>query len=157
MSPNRKRPARHALGEFGNRTNLVFVTVCTRGRKPLLARPDIHALLKSCWEDTSNWTVGRYVLLPDHLHLFCSPSHPEAVNVRDWIAFWKSRTAAVWPRPDEKPVWQREAWDRQVRQGESYAEKWHYVRNNPVRAGWVDDANDWPYQGELNPLMWHDV
>ena len=42
------------------------------------------------------------------------------------------------------------AWlfDHVLRSEESYGEKWLYVRDNPVRAGLVDDASDWPYQGE---------
>jgi hypothetical protein len=28
--------------------------------------------------------------------------------------------------------------------------------NNPVRHGYVAHAEDWPYQGELNVLQWHD-
>jgi hypothetical protein len=33
-------------------------------------------------------------------------------------------------------------------------DKWSYVRENPVRAGLVARAEDWPYQGELNVLDW---
>jgi len=29
-----------------------------------------------------------------------------------------------------------------------------YVRNNPVRAGLVEKAEDWKYQGELHKLRW---
>ena len=36
-----------------------------------------------------------------------------------------------------------------VRMGESYAEKWEYVRQNPVRAGLVRDPDEWPWQGEV--------
>ena len=59
-------------------------------------------------------------------------------------------------RSDGIPVWQREFWDRQLRRAESYDEKWEYVKNNPLRHGFVSRAEDWPYQGELNVLEWHD-
>jgi hypothetical protein len=36
-----------------------------------------------------------------------------------------------------------------LRSDESYAEKWNYVRENPVRAGLVRNASEWPYQGEI--------
>ena len=36
-----------------------------------------------------------------------------------------------------------------MRDDESYTEKWIYVRENPVRAGLVARADDWPYQGEF--------
>jgi putative transposase len=71
-----------------------------------------------------------------------------------WVSYWKSISARRWPRPEEAPVWQRHFWDTQLRRGESYEEKWQYVRENPVRAGLVTDTHDWPYQGVLNELRW---
>ena len=154
--PERHYPARRKLDNLGNRSNLVFVTVCTNGRKPILALSDIHELLKELWGGPSHWLVGRYVLMPDHLHLFCMPAVREPENVRDWAAYWKSRSSARWPRVEEQPVWQRAAWDRQLRRGESYGAKWESVRNNPVRAGLVVCADDWPFQGEWDRLAWHE-
>ena len=58
--------------------------------------------------------------------------------------------------PRNPPLWQRDCWDRQLRTGESYAQKWAYVRNNPVRRGLVDIADAWPYWGILSDLEWHD-
>jgi putative transposase len=36
-----------------------------------------------------------------------------------------------------------------IRNTESYAQKWDYVRENPVRAGLVSTAEKWKYQGEI--------
>jgi putative transposase len=36
-----------------------------------------------------------------------------------------------------------------LRHGESYSEKWDYVCQNPVRAGLVERAEDWKFQGEV--------
>jgi hypothetical protein len=36
---------------------------------------------------------------------------------------------------------------------QSYSEKWNYIRDNPVRAGLVSAADDWPYAGEIETLM----
>src|SRR4051794_11733079 len=63
-------------------------------------------------------------------------------------------SARCWPYREQAPIWQREAWDTQLRRQESYASKWEYVVNNPVRAGLTKRAEDWPYQGELNELRW---
>jgi len=46
-------------------------------------------------------------------------------------------------------VWQEGFFDHVLRSDESYAEKWNYVRQNPVRAGLVARAEEWPYQGEI--------
>lgn len=54
------------------------------------------------------------------------------------------------------PLFQRDCWDTQLRKGERYSEKWEYVRYNPVRKGLAGTPDDWPWQGELNVLSWHD-
>lgn len=50
--------------------------------------------------------------------------------------------------------WQSLHWDTRLRRSESYTEKWHYIRENPVKAGLVLNPEDWPYQGMLNVLRW---
>lgn len=47
------------------------------------------------------------------------------------------------------PHWQQGFFDHLIRSSESYAQKWEYVRENPVRAGFVTAADTWPYQGEF--------
>ncbi|NUN98655.1 MAG: transposase, partial [Candidatus Omnitrophica bacterium] len=98
------------------------------------------------------WLVGRYVLMPDHIHLFCSPRESEASGLTNWVKYWKSLTSRQWPYPAEQPIWQKSFWDRQLRSEESYEQKWEYVRLNPERKGLVKVAEDWPFQGELNPF-----
>ena len=48
-----------------------------------------------------------------------------------------------------KPLWQPGFFDHVLRNDESYAQKWEYVRHNPVRAGLADSADEWPYQGTI--------
>jgi putative transposase len=52
------------------------------------------------------------------------------------------------------PLWQPEFFDRVLRSSESYEEKWEYVRDNSVRAGLVEMADQWKYQGELTLLRY---
>ena len=39
-----------------------------------------------------------------------------------------------------------------LRNDESMSQKWNYIRENAVRAGLVERAEDWPYQGEIVPI-----
>src|SRR6266446_4044086 len=48
-----------------------------------------------------------------------------------------------------RELWQPGFFDHVLRSDESYAEKWNYVKENPVRAGLVQIASEWPYQGEI--------
>jgi putative transposase len=50
-------------------------------------------------------------------------------------------------------VWQEEFFDHVLRSSESYSQKWDYVKENPVRAGLVASAAEWPWQGEIESLM----
>jgi REP element-mobilizing transposase RayT len=142
--------------ELGNRSTIIFVTVCSAGRRPLFARPEIHALLLAGWRAANQWQVGRYIVMPDHIHFFCAPAMAEAASLIEWIKFWKTYVTRRWPHPEEQPIWQPDFWDRQLRSADSYGDKWDYVRLNPVRHSLVARAESWPYQGELNVLEWHD-
>jgi len=50
---------------------------------------------------------------------------------------------------ESAPIWQRGFFDHVLRNDESYGKKWNYVQNNPVRAGLVSNADEWPYSGEI--------
>ncbi|MCG8600635.1 MAG: transposase [Verrucomicrobiales bacterium] len=153
--PIRKYPANQAWRSSLNHPAIVFVTVCTKGRRLLLATEAAHELLVSCWKEADLWRVGRYVILPDHIHMFVSPSGRDSPIVKAWVKYWKSQVSRRWPNAEQKPIWQRDVWDRQLRTSDSYQRKWNYVRSNPVRHELVERECDWPFQGELNKLDWY--
>ena len=147
------------------------------GRAAARPKTAIDCIL-AAWKVATDWLVGRYVIMPDHIHFFCAPASYPPSNFHRWMAYWKFlATREYWRMmggavggspcpatvdaqqrvpPRNPPLFQRDCWDRQLRTGESYAQKWEYVRNNPVRKGLVANADDWPYQGELNVLEWHE-
>lgn len=152
----RKHPAHQPIFEHPGRSNIVFVTVCSKDREPIFSKPEVHDLVVRSWEKAHLWVVGRYVIMPDHIHFFCSPATHEYPALKKWIQYWKALVSKEWPNPEEQPIWQQDFWDTQLRQGDSYSEKWQYVRNNPVRARLVEQVEDWSFQGELETLFWHD-
>jgi putative transposase len=154
MLPQRNRPAHPPTVERDNQPVIVFVTVCTSNRKPILANSAAMDLLIQAWRQADQWTVGRYVIMPDHIHLFCAPARTDSCDLVTWVRFWKGYVSKRWTDRSQLPLWQTDFWDRQLRTTESYGDKWEYVRNNPVRHGLVKQADDWPFQGELNVLMW---
>jgi putative transposase len=133
-----------------------FVTACTEKRRHLLANDDAHEVFR-CFcilARDRGALVGRYVLMPDHLHLFvCIP--PGAVGLSMWMKSLKNTLSKHWREHGiEAPHWQKGFFDHLIRSGESHAEKWKYVRENPVRAGLVGRAEDWPYDGAIQPDSW---
>jgi putative transposase len=126
------------------------VTVCTKYRRKILANPTAHALLREGWKAYNDFPVGRYVILPDHIHLFVGDSDVAPYGLERWVGAWKAYVSRRWPRAEDKPIWQRSFWDRQMWTNQACDVKWLYVRNNPVRHGLVEHPDDWPFQGDLN-------
>jgi putative transposase len=155
--PGRKHLPHLAPLEFPNQSVIIYVTQVVARRRPLLARSVAVEMMLEAWRKADHWLVGRYVVMPDHLHLFCAPARFPATPLKNWVAFWRAEATRRWPWPEEKPIWQKDFFDRQLRSGESYTEKWQYVRENPVRAGLTCSADAWPWQGEMHPLMWHEA
>ncbi len=126
---------------------MYFITVCVADRKPCLANASVH----DRWQtfitgsvDRYGWWVACYVLMPDHVHLFARPN-ATAVALGAWIKAMKAFVA------QREFQWQAGFFDHALRSVESFAEKWDYIRMNPVRKGWVKAAEDWPYWGGFHP------
>lgn len=83
--PARRRPAHLPLFDAGNRASIVFLTVCTRDRQAALANPAMHDSLVRAWAQASHWLVGRYVIMPDHVHLFCAPGIIPPQALGSWV------------------------------------------------------------------------
>jgi REP element-mobilizing transposase RayT len=131
-----------------------FVTVCTKDRRPILATEATSSILLEEWRAVSEHhggAIGSFCILPDHVHFFCFPA-PTGSSLSVLVGRWKERTAKRikaelrW----SGAVWQKGFFDHLLRSDESYAEKWEYVRNNPVRAGLVKDAELWPHSGSVD-------
>jgi len=148
-----RRPPR-LLRVFDDLQPFYFVTFNTYGRRSLLAKPDIHEAFRTFCIDAAkhNVAVGRYVIMPDHVHLFVVIP-PTGVTLPKWIKSLRSVIGKkLLTHGIGKPQWQEGFFDHVLRSAESYAQKWEYVRMNPVRAGLCGKPEDWPYQGEIVEL-----
>ena len=133
---------------------IYFVTACTQGRRPLLAQEVVHEALVAYFMKGAERgvAVGRYILMPDHLHLFVAFA-PQAPKLSEWVKGLKRAVVIVLNQSGiAGPFWQRGFFDHVLRSAESYGQKWSYVQENPVRAGLATRASDWPFQGEIYPL-----
>ena len=148
----RKRPVHMPPIERHNVPVILFVTIGLQPRTPNLADEHFHnAFILAC-QGANSWTVGRYLIMPDHIHLFCRPASDPRMGIKPWSSFLKRQMSAHYGPHDWG--WQSDIWDTQIRNGEHYREKWDYIRQNPVRQGWVELAEKWPWQGELHEVLW---
>ena len=125
-----------------------FVTLCTKNRRKVLANQSVHSAVMGYGREAEQRGIalGRYVIMQDHLHLFVAGNVDFDLGV--WVRGIK-RVVAAAVSGGRSDLWQRGFFDHLIRNGESYSEKWEYVYQNPVRAGLVSCADEWPYQGEI--------
>jgi putative transposase len=81
----RRNPASGVLN-LPNQPTIAFLTVCTLRREPGLANPTAHTALVTAWTEADTWLVGAYVIMPNHIHLFCAPKDEE-ITIEHWISF----------------------------------------------------------------------
>ena len=148
--PQRKRPAEGILS-LPDQPTIVFVTACTRDRSRWLACDDVRDQLVEVWRRAHAWVVGRYVLMPDHVHFFTAAADDE-VKSENWMMYWKSQFTRK--HACRKHRWQAGQWETRMRSEAQYEEKWLYVQNNPVRHGLVEKPEDWPHRGEVFEIRW---
>lgn len=148
--PGRKNPA-SGVHIYSGQTAIVFLTVRTLKQSKWLAGEVVHELICETWRSSAAWHVGDYILMPDHLHLFCAP-HDVDVEIEDWILFWKRK----FRRLHNNSHWrfQSRGWHHRLRSGERYSEKWRYMMENPVRRGLVEKVEDWPHRGRVFDVRW---
>ena len=93
--------------------------------------------------DDHNIAVGRYLIMPDHLHLFVSG--PGDFQLGRWVGTLKQFLARrILIGQSVEPFWQRGFFDHVLRNDESYGKKWDYVRANPVA--------QWGSRSPFNPV-----
>jgi REP element-mobilizing transposase RayT len=146
---------------------IYFITTCTFERREILGSRDIAAILVQEWRTAHQrhgWAIGRYIVMPDHVHFFCR-AELAAKPLRIFMQKWKQWTSKRIGRDIARvgignagtkktgTLWQEEFFDHILRSSESYSQKWEYVKENPVRAGLVKESDDWPFQGEIESLM----
>ena len=150
--PERKHPAHPPSVERHNAPTVLFVTVRAQAAEFELTTQRVHDGLLQAWSGADHWHVGPYLIMPDHVHLFCVPGviHPLGVSV--WCKYWKGQLRRILGLGET--VWQRDCWDTQMRDREHYEEKRSYVLMNPVRKELVKAPEEWPWQGHLTEIRW---
>ena len=124
-----------------------FVTFCTRDRRRIPDLEKAQAALEAYAQrgiDEFGAALGRYVIMPDHIHLFVSGD--VEFELSKWVSGLKRIISKTLGMRGE--FWQPTFFDHILRGDESYSEKWDYVCQNPVRAALVKESEWWPYQGE---------
>jgi REP element-mobilizing transposase RayT len=144
MLPQRKKLP-HGIPSWVASGSEYFITICTRPRGVnQLCHTDAASLIRDSLrfrQERGELWVHLCLLMPDHVHAIMSFSPDK--GMQKTIPDWK-RYVATHGNVD----WQRDFFDHRLRKDESYVEKAHYIRMNPVRAGLCMAPDDWGFVWE---------
>jgi REP element-mobilizing transposase RayT len=129
-----------------------FVTVCVEGRRPVFQATDAAQAVVDCL----NWLrankdvqVFAYCLMPDHLHVLVRSPMLLGQIVRSLKTFTTRSSHAT---GFHGKLWQDDYHDHILRRTEDAADIARYILDNPVRAGLVEHAEEYPWSGFLDPM-----
>ena len=154
-----RRPLRLPDFDYSAPGQVYFVTIsaqkgCAGGKPPFqdpgLAAKIVHAL--HYLRDRKGLSLLGYCLMPDHLHLLLSPSERSG-SLIDVIRDFKSYTTRMaWSCGWSGRLWARSFHERAVRTESELMEICRYMLANPVKAGLVEAAEDYPYSDIADSL-----
>ncbi|MCB1095205.1 MAG: hypothetical protein KDN22_06460 [Verrucomicrobiae bacterium] len=132
-----------------------FITINCRNRgKRQLSVGDVPGKLFGTvghYCGVGRWCPEIFLLMPDHLHALIVFSWADGDGINAVLSDWKRYTAR-----NIGIEWQRDYFDHRIRNDVDHAEKWAYIRDNPVRKGFVASYDQWPYVWFPNRTGWSD-
>ena len=95
--------------------------------------------------DGDRYRLGEFVIMPNHVHVLIEllSQHSLGSIVSSWKRF--SARAANQVIGRSGPFWQDDYWDTYIRDERHFESTVGYIENNPVKAGLVGAAEDWPW------------
>ncbi len=90
------------------------------------------------YHEQQKWLPSVFLLMPDHVHMIVSFGRDQTMEqtVRNWKRYTATR---------HKIEWQRDFFDYRPRSPSDFYGKEDYILQNPVRAGLVQNASEWPF------------
>ncbi len=130
----------------------------------VLVKPEIAACIADTWFrfDGKRYRLLEWVIMPNHCHVLIEPF--KNIPLAKIVLSWKNYTARFINTYSGRPgtvffpqsvsegrkaghgnVWQRDYWDRFIRDERHFAAVRTYINENPVKAGLVAKAENWPW------------
>ena len=111
-----------------------------------LGRPEIATLTEGALRffDGQRYGLAAWVVMPNHLHLLVDVWEvPLAELVKSWKDFVAKKANKRLGRSGG--FWEREYLDTVIEDEQHRSTAVRYIENNPVKAGLVKEAKDWPW------------
>ncbi len=95
--------------------------------------------------DSKCYSLIAWVIMPNHVHVLMEVKEgfelPKIVH--SWKSFSANKANKILKRNGK--FWQREYFDRFIRDDKHFAEALEYIHYNPVKAGLVEIPEDWEF------------
>jgi len=121
---------------------------CCILRHPAVAQIVANAFLKGA---PRRYDLFAWVIMPNHVHLLIKQK--AGFPLARLVQHWKSSTAytintnfrchPLIMLPEGRSIWQRDYWDRYIRNAEHFLKVKAYIENNPANAGLVRNPRAW--------------
>ena len=103
----------------------------------------VATLLK--YRDAGEFELHEYVVMPNHIHVLLSLNDQQQLGrvvqlIKGGFSYSLRKQGIVF-----RAVWEQRYHDRRVRDVNEFVEFSQYLRQNPVRKGLVEHAEDYPY------------
>jgi putative transposase len=134
--------------------NRYFLTICVDKRTPVFVDIELGQFVATQFLQLAaafGFEVIAYCVMPDHLHILVA-GQSENSELKPYMHRCKQATGYNWKhdRGHRTRLWQEGFYDRILRDKDPTEGVVRYILENPVRAGLVDDAREYPLLGATN-------
>ena len=143
-----------------SQTGAYYVTIVTFHRDCLFGEivdgemylNEYGEIVQKWWDEIPihfpNVELGAFVIMPNHVHVMIETrmGFPLQEILHSWKSFTANQANKLLGRSGE--FWQREYFDRYIRNAEHYVQAVGYIEENPVKAGLAKVKMDWPWSSE---------
>jgi len=112
-----------------------------------LRQPQIAEIIEGNWLhfDGKRYKLIAWVVMPNHVHVMIEifMGHPLDRVIHSWKSYTATVANGLLKRKGK--FWFADYYDRYIRDERHFANTVNYIHENPVKAGLVAKAEDWPY------------
>jgi len=112
-------------------------------RQPAIARTVVDSIQFNA-EKLRHYSLHAYAIMPNHVHMLATPAVPLAILTKSLKGISAKRANTILRRTGQV-FWQEESYDHLVRDSREFEKIQNYIEQNPVRAGLVTRAGDYPW------------
>jgi REP element-mobilizing transposase RayT len=123
-----------------------FVTIRAVQREPIFETAELRTILTETWEALpqrfEGVTLDEFVIMPDHIHfiIWLEGNVEKPATLGDVVGAYKSLTTVAWLRHIKATgmecsgiIWQRNYYERDIRDADELEQTRQYIRNNPIK------------------------